>query len=932
MRTGLVWLAVLFALGSIPSAVHAQTAQVGHVTGTVSDATGGLLPGADVRLRSVERGFVRTTVTDTEGRFSFRQVTLGTYDIEVSLSGFQVRTVANNVVEAERTTSVPVVLALTAVGESTTVVGEVPIVDALNQTQTARLRSDEFQRLPMLRSYQQLMGQAAGVVGTGNVNSHGALTASNQFMADGVNTTDTVTGTFGNNMNYEAIAEVIIRTAGVSAEFGQSTGAYVDVITKSGTNRFGGSFKFIGANDVWDAQNTTRSEVAAADGTFASLARNRFDKLNKVFSFTLGGPVVRDRAWFFVAYEDSRSTTPEVQLNARPGMTQESFQQVRKIQYPNYRGTVQLTQNQSVWVKYASDPFTGIVRNDYWAPFIPAERESLTSQEQGGYSVSGQYTAVLGQRWTAELIAGYATNRITVEPFERTQIDNGAPYIDLNDNRVYNGATFDGYVKRPRFQIGAATSYFTSWGGRAHHLKAGVDVQMMKSENAFRFPNNQLFYGFDYDPATRTFAENDSREDYDDAPSDSKGNLLALYLRDRIQVNERTSLELGARLERQTGTSDVGVRTVNTTNIAPRISISYALTNDAKTLVLGSYGRFYDGILQSYSDAFANVPQQENYNTYIWNGTAYEFSSRSEASANTFAPDTNVDPRHMDEFTVGAERQIGRSLGGSVRYIHRVWGNFVDDIRSINPDGTLNRTVANIDSARRTYKGVEFSAEKRLSNRWSAQGSYTYSQTRGNHVDTGDNFTLLEDFTNETCRQTVDPGLFGGGTFPCSELQANLYGRPSFDRPHLLKYAASYLQSAGPVDFTFGLVGQATSKLTFQKARTISVLSPVTGAQFSTMAYWYEPRGSQRVPGLHNYLDFNVEASWRGPQTSTVGIRLETFNLFNNEEKINVSNTAWCESTATAACQTAVANYGTATTRAAFQLPRSFRASLVFRY
>lgn len=927
MRTRSVWLAVVCLLGLSPAAVSGQTAQVGQVVGIVADATGGVLPGATVVLRSVERGFSRSTVTDAEGRFSFRQVTLGTYDIDVSLAGFQTHTVTDNLVEAEKTTSVAIMLTLTAVGETTTVIGEVPIVDAQNQTQMARLRATEFQRLPMARSYQQLIGQAPGVVGTGNVNSHGALTASNQFMADGINTTDTVTGTFGNNMNYEAIAEVVVRTAGVSAEFGRSTGAYVDVITKSGTNRFAGTFKFIGTNDEWDVQNSTKNEV-----TGDSLARTKFDQLNKVYSFTVGGPILRDRAWFFVAYEDSRSTTPEAQLNPRAGVTPETFQQVRKIQYPNYRGTVQLSQNQSVWVKYASDPFTGIVRNDYWAPYIPAERESLTAQEQGGYSVSGQYTAVIGSRWTAEATMGYATNRITVEPFERSPVDNGAPYIDLVDNRVYNGATFDGYVKRPRLQIGLAASYFTNWAGQDHQIKAGFDVQSLKSQNAFRFPNNQLFYGSDYNMTTRAFAVNDFREDYDDAPSDSQGDLVSFYARDRIQFNPRTSVELGLRVERQTGTSDVGVTTVNTTNLAPRLSMSYAVTSDAKTLLIASYGRFYDGILQSYSDAFANVPQQTNYNTYVWDGSQFVFSSRSEASANTFSPDEAVDPRHMDEFTVGAERQIGRSLGTSVRYIQRTWGNFVDDIRSINPDGTLNRRVANIDSGERTYKGLELQIDKRLSNRWSALVSYTYSQTRGNHVDNGDNFTPLEDFVDETCRQTVDPGLFGGGSFPCRELQANLYGRPSFDRPHLLKYSASYLQSLGPIDLTFGMVGQATSKLTYQKTRTIQVLSPVTGQQFATMTYWYAPRGSERIPGLLNLTDLSINASWRGPSSTSIGLQFETFNLFNNEEKINVSNTAWCESTATAACATTVANFGTATTRAAFQAPRTYRASLVFRY
>jgi hypothetical protein len=923
-------LPVLAAPASIPAIPPVQVAQVGQVSGEITDSSGGRLPAATVTLTSVERGFSRTTTTDETGRFLFSLVSLGTYDITVALPGFQSKRITGNLVEAQKTTVVSTSLSVAAVAETTTVVGDVPIVDATNQTQQTRLRSEEFQRLPVGRSYQTLIGQVAGVVGTGNVNAHGALTANNQFMSDGVNTSDTVTGGFATNLNFESIAEVVVRTAGVPAEYGRSTGAYVDVITKSGTNRFSGSFKTIAINDAWDEPNSTKSEVASADCTFPSLNRTKFDKVNKTYSVTVGGPLIVNRAWFFGAYEDSRSTTPETQLNARPGITPENFQQVRKILYPNIRGTVQLSPGQSVWVKYASDPFTGIVRNDYWTR--PAEREALTAQEQGGYAVSGQYTVVLGNQWTAEATAGFQANEITVVPFERTTLDNGAPYYDLNDNRVYNGATFDGYVKRPRTQIGAATTYITNLRGQAHSFKIGVDAQYLKSENAFRFPNNQVFYGYDFDPVARRFALNDSREDYDDAPSRSDGTQVAVYARDRFQLGARASVELGVRVERQTGKSDVGVPTVDTTDIAPRISASYALTRDSKTLVQASYGRFYDGVLQSYSDTFANVPQQENYNTYIWNGTDYVFSSRSETGANTFAPDTSVTPRHMDEFTVGVERQFGRTLGTGVRYIQREWNNFIDDVRAFNEDGTLNRTVRNVDSASRSYKGVEITFDKRFSSRWAAAGSYTYSETRGNHVDTGDNFTPLEDYTEAICSQTVDPGLFGGGTFPCREIQANLGGRPSFDRPHLIKFSGSYAREVGPVNLVAGLVGSITSKLTYQKTRTVDVLSPVTGEQFATIAYWYEPRGTQRIPGLVDVVDLNLEAAWRGPKTSQIGLRFETFNLFNNEEKINVSNTTWCESTATTACATAVTNFGTATSRGAFQAPRTYRATLVVRY
>ncbi len=932
MSRVLGWFILIATFAMAPSPVAAQTAQVGQVSGEVTDSTGGRLPGCTVTLVSVERGVTRSTVTDAEGNYLFSLVPLGNYNLTVQLSGFRTMQITSNLVEAEKTTHVPVSMQVATFTETATVIGQVPIVDSTNQTREARLRVEEFEKMPFGRSFQTLMGQAPGVVGTGNVNAHGAVTNSNQFLFDGVNTTDPTTGTFGNNMNFEAISEVVIRTAAVSAEFGRSTGAYVDVITKSGTNKFAGSFKYLVINDNWDAPNTVRTEVASADGTFASLARTKFNKVNSTYSGTLGGPIVRNHAWFFVAYEDARSTSPQTQLNARPGITPENFQQIRKSPFLNARGTVQLSSAQNVWIKVVRSPTNGIVRNDYWNPLITAERFSMTGQDQGGTSVAGQYTAVLNSRWTAEAMAAYASEFITVFPFERSPLNNGAPYWDLNDNRIYNGATFDGYVKRPRTQATGALNNYSTLRGNTHNFKVGFDWQRVQSNNSFRYPNDQIYYGFGFDPVARRFQTNDSREDYDSGPSESKGDNVALYARDKFQIGPRVSAEAGVRFERQTGTSDVGASTVSTTTLGPRLSGSYAITPDGKTLFVASYARYYDAVLQTFSDAFANVPQQQNYSTNIWNGTTYVFDSRTQSAENPFKPNTDVSPRHLNEFTIGADRQIGRTLGGSVRYIQRAWGNFIDDIIKFNADGTRNRVVGNIDSAERTYKGIEFSVDRRFSNHWSAMGSYTYSASRGNHFDTGDNFTTLEDYTSATCRQTVDPGLFGAGTFPCREVIANLQGKPTFDRPHLIKFNGAYNRPLGPVSLTAGVVGQAVSKTTYSKTRTISVLSPVTGSQFATMTYFYEPRGNQRVDGLLNVYDVAIEGTWRSAAATDVGVKFDIFNLFNNEEKFNISNQTWCNSTATATCATTVANFGKATARTAFQTPRQYRITALFRF
>ncbi len=144
MRQAMVWLGLCGALALVPTVLSAQTAQVGQVTGEVTDATGGRLPGAAVTLTSIERGFSRVGTTDAAGRFMFRVVSIGLYDVTVSLQGFQTKRVTRNLVETEKTTNLSVALAVSSLSEAITVVGEVPIVDATNQTQTTRLRSDEF--------------------------------------------------------------------------------------------------------------------------------------------------------------------------------------------------------------------------------------------------------------------------------------------------------------------------------------------------------------------------------------------------------------------------------------------------------------------------------------------------------------------------------------------------------------------------------------------------------------------------------------------------------------------------------------------------------------------------------------------------------------------------------------------------------------------
>jgi hypothetical protein len=913
---------LLLVLLACASPVRAQTAQVGQVAGEVRDASGALLPGASITLTSEERGFSRTTVSDGTGRFLFPVVPLGLYSVEVSLSGFEKVVLTNNLVESERTTTVPVSLKLATQEVSVTVTGETPIVDATNTTVQTRVRSEEYNKLPIGRSYQTLIGQAPGVVGTGNVNSHGALTGNNQFLMDGVDTTDPTTGTFGTNLAFETIQEVVVQTSGVSAEYGRALGAVVNVITKSGTNRFEGLFKYIATNDEWNAQNTTRNEV-----TDASLARTKFDKVNPIYSFAGGGPMMRDRAWFFGTYERQENTTPE-----RQTLAGENFQQTTLSDFWTMRLTGQLTPTQNVWFKYSDSPTNGFVI-DYTAGALgglgAAERFALTGQDQGADQWALQWSGVFGSSWTGEGMYADYSSIITVAPFEVSALTDGATHLSQADNRYYNGGQFDGFVKRPRKQAAFAATHYRTMGGNSHNFKVGFDWQNMNSSNLFAYPNGQLYIDTSFDLASRTFEPN-LRRDYEVGASTSKGNTYAVYGRDKFEIGSRVFIEAGLRFEYQTGTSDVNADTVDTKTLSPRVSSSYDVRGDGKTLLVGSYGRYYQGILQGFSDSFANVPQQTNYDNFVWNGTEYVYNNTVSLGASTFQPNLSLNPAYTDEFTVGAEQQIGQAIGVGVRYIHRTWGDLIDDIQQFRADGSIDRQVVNLDAAEQTYRGIEFTFTKRFSKNWNAATSYTYSRTRGNQF--ANNFSALANFEDAMCRTTIDTALGENGIFPCSDVQANLYGRPAFDRPHLFKYSGAYSRPIGPVRTTVGIVGDFISKTTFTRSRGVNVLLPGTTTNAGpTITYLYEPLGSNRIDGMEHTLDLLLEGTFRLYRTAEAGMRFETFNLLNNEDKLAVANNTWCE-LATGGCATTRANFGTATARGNFEGPRTFRFSAVFRF
>ena len=124
-------------------------------------------------------------------------------------------------------------------------------------------------------------------------------------------------------------------------------------------------------------------------------------------------------------------------------------------------------------------------------------------------------------------------------------------------------------------------------------------------------------------------------------------------------------------MDKQTGDSDIGASTVDATVFAPRLSGTYDVTGTGNSLITASYGRYYAGTIQSFSDSFAQVAQQTNFDNFIWTGTQFVIANRGQLSGASFTPNLDLKPYHVDEGTIGYQHQIGRSIGASVRFIAR---------------------------------------------------------------------------------------------------------------------------------------------------------------------------------------------------------------------------------------------------------------------
>ncbi len=352
-------LALLVAIILVGTGVAVAQTGDAEIEGAVMDATGASVPNAQVTLTNTETGVARTLATSTDGRYRFSPVPPGTYNIAVKAASFAPETIEHLNINLGMHVNQDVSLKLGTSQQMVEVAGEVPVIDTTSQSIAGVIDQKQITTLPVnTRQYLNLAllepgtSQDASRTFYNNVQvGGGGYFYANGFMMDGVRNTWAEQGEPRQNFPEGAVQEFKVYVAEYPAQFGLYMGGLVTVATKSGTNNLHGEIFEYWRNEALNRDNEFQQQAEALEHTGNPFNRNQFGA-------DIGGPIVKDRTHYYLAYERTQTTGSYTIFTAAPqfyGALQGTFSQPSYDQMITARVDHQISNNQSVFVRYAQE-------------------------------------------------------------------------------------------------------------------------------------------------------------------------------------------------------------------------------------------------------------------------------------------------------------------------------------------------------------------------------------------------------------------------------------------------------------------------------------------------------------------------------------------------------------------------------------------------
>ncbi len=927
-------LLILFA-----PALLAQT--TGSIVGRVTDESGGVLPGVSVEAKSAALQGSRTTTTDNSGRYRETLLPPGQYSVSFTLQGFA-EWKSQLTVSLSKDSTLDVVMR-PAAREAIVVTAEAPVLDTTSNTLGENYSQRAIQTLPTKRSYASITQATPGVSSDADsrnttqdtITVYGSSGAENAFYIDGVNTTGVEYGFQGKDLNYEFVQEVDVKTGGYEAEYGRSTGGIINVITKSGGNEFhGDAFGYFNNASL----QATAKPVYGTSGIIQSFTRQDFGA-------DLGGFILKDRLWFFGAYDRVQNNTTTVPcvdsifFTCPPPNTPSTTKST--VNLGSAKLTFAITPSHSLIATYIGDPRadTGAI-ND---PNHTLNGDPLTyegTQDFGGQDYSVRYQGIFGSSWVATAQWALHQDKNNVGP--ATSAGDVIQYQDNANNSFQTGGfglIQDKTFKRD-FYGGSLTRYL-----KAHEIKFGVEYEQAKAEVTKRESGGQLvtIYQNLVNPAQPIYSHfywTTPTATVDNAPisqlnASPEHKNLTLFLQDRWAILPNLTLNVGVRWDQQKIIDANAVQQVNLNNdFAPRVGVIWDPSKNHRTKVFGSYGRFYeeipmDLVIRSFS--YERQPRIINYDPTSTQPDPAAESDYGTASAIlggfTEPSDPNMKGQYITEYILGGEQEIGRNWAVGVKGIYRNYGEVIEDFLCID-DGTYCignpgkgspgqsasgyfpgfTQVYTLDYLTqypaprpvRIYKGIQLDVTKRFADNWQMSASYIYSTLEGNYDGE------YAPFTQQTLADPNISAAYDYYDFFTNGSDRNVItntGPLSNDRSNQFKVSGLYVT---PFKLSVGLVA-------YYRTGT-----PWTRYGYSDAYGRYEffltPRGGEgRMPSTYEadlHLGYPVAI---GPVD--VNLLVDVFSLFNAQRPI-ILDQRWGFQEADNASPTPVnPTYGQATLR-----------------
>jgi len=888
----------------------AQTSTTGTVEGTVADQTGAVVPNATVTLSGPNLIRPQTTTSDEQGSYRFNQVPPGRYTLEApAAGGFQGYKQENVEVNLSKSTNVNIALQAGTVGERVDVVAT-PEIDQTSNTGGTNISTEFFSNIPTSRTVQGLYTIAPTVARSGlrdaagrdrDPSVAGSSGPENNYILDGVNTTDPAFGGGGANLPFEFVQEVEIKTGGYGADQGLSTGGVFNVITKSGGNDFHGDV-FAYFSDKTFVRDTKHFGLT-------DLSTNGYSEVDA--GVDIGGPIIKNKLTFFAAFN------PQFRKNFY--LTQSFRTPVEStIKTPFYAGKLTWSVNNdntftfSTFGDYTTEKGHLFAANTADSGFGANEDSFQGTSKTGGTNYAFRLNSNIKQNWIGEFSVGIHKQRFNVIPLEsmaeRSLVaDNfailrgdgtvadvtqtGVNALNTNIGQVDYVFSPGGHLERGFVRDGfgivtdqtrnrwEAAARFQSILSSGHTLKYGFEfyrnaynIDQDRSGPANVFPNPLLVpadSGTDADnrsvngfQVTNAFSVCTTRGTVITCPNanavgalTSPGVVLpagytvnaaatpitldealnnpflvrlstrvrdfqlhaqtetdveGFYVQDDWRVTPSLQLNLGVRWDYQQARGNEGVTYLKFNNwfdnLQPRIGFIWDFTGKGKGKIFANYARYVETPIPLDLNVRAgsnNAQTDKQFNVNILNAPLNATLATGFNSINAGATPTPLDaglkPQTVNEFNLGLEYEIFKDLAFGVRGIYRPQGSVIEDgsfddgttYFIFNPgeirpgDNTTEELACNdpaigcFGRARRFYRALEFTANKRFSDNYSFTASYVFSSLIGNYEGL---------FRNDNGQ--ADPNITS--LFDLVSLLGNAYGRLPNDRPHQFKFNGSY--------------------------------------------------------------------------------------------------------------------------------------------